>query len=281
MTTLYVSDLDGTLLSTDSRVTPESAAILSGLHREGALFTVATARTPATVEPLLRDTLTVDMAVVMTGASLWDRRHKAYADTLFIEPGTCRFISDTMTAHGLQPFVYTLGNDAILHAYHNGPLSPMDSKFIADRSNLKLKQFHIDNPRAASGVMDNTVLFFAMGSSDRVFPAAKVLEENLAYPTSVSAYVDIWGNDVAIVEVKAPGTSKAESVAQLKRRYNADRLVVFGDNLNDLSMMEIADIAVAVGNAVDAVKERADIVIGPNSTDSVARFVYDDYHSLI
>lgn len=55
---LFISDMDGTLLSTDSRVTPESARLLSELTRCGALITVATARTPATVEPLLKDVAT-------------------------------------------------------------------------------------------------------------------------------------------------------------------------------------------------------------------------------
>ena len=74
MKQLFVTDLDGTLLSTDSRVSPESAHIISELTRQGALITVATARTPATVEPLLRNTLTTPPAIVMTGAALWDRK---------------------------------------------------------------------------------------------------------------------------------------------------------------------------------------------------------------
>ncbi|MDE7397330.1 MAG: Cof-type HAD-IIB family hydrolase [Muribaculum sp.] len=279
MRTLYVSDMDGTLLSTDSRITPESAAILTGLNHDGALFTVATARTPATVEPLLRHTATVPLTVVMTGASLWNRTRRAYESTLFIHPSTCAHVAEVMKSFGLYPFVYTIDNNSILHAYHNGLLSKMDTKFIEDRRGLELKRFHIDEAYDAAALASHTVLYFAMGHSDKIFPAAEVLEKSNGYPTSVSAYVDIWGNDVAILEVKAPGTSKADSVVQLKRHYEADRLVVFGDNLNDLSMMEIADVAVAVGNAVDEVKAKADIVIGPNSADSVARFVYDDFHS--
>ena len=57
----------------------------------------------------------------------------------------------------------------------------------------------------------------------------------------------------------------------------ADRLVVFGDNINDLPMMRLADVAVAVENAVEEVKAEADIVIGPNTSDSVARFIIDDF----
>jgi hypothetical protein len=51
--TLYVSDLDGTLFGADSRVSATSAAILNKAISAGVMFTPATARTPATVQPLL------------------------------------------------------------------------------------------------------------------------------------------------------------------------------------------------------------------------------------
>ncbi|MDE5554439.1 MAG: HAD hydrolase family protein, partial [Muribaculaceae bacterium] len=65
--------MDGTLLGGDSMVSSETAAIISDLTRRGALITVATARTPATVVPLLADTLTTPPAIVMTGAAMWLR----------------------------------------------------------------------------------------------------------------------------------------------------------------------------------------------------------------
>jgi len=51
--------------------------------------------------------------------------------------------------------------------------------------------------------------------------------------------------------------------------------VVFGDNLNDLPMMAVADVAVAVENALPEVKAKADVVIGPNTDDAVARWIED------
>ena len=77
----------------------------------------------------------------------------------------------------------------------------------------------------------------------------------------------------------SPGViSKASAVTALKSELGADRLVVFGDSLNDLPMFDVADVAVAVGNALPEVKEAADIVIDPNYTDAVARFIYKDFH---
>lgn len=51
--TLYVSDLDGTLLGADSKISPTTAKILTRLASHGVMVTPATARTPATVQPLM------------------------------------------------------------------------------------------------------------------------------------------------------------------------------------------------------------------------------------
>jgi hydroxymethylpyrimidine pyrophosphatase-like HAD family hydrolase len=51
-------------------------------------------------------------------------------------------------------------------------------------------------------------------------------------------------------------------------------VVAFGDNYNDLSMLEAAGTGVAMGNAVDEVKARARVVIGDNESTSIAEFIY-------
>ncbi len=87
--TLYISDLDGTLLGADSRVSQRSTAILNELVRRGVMFTCATARTPATVQPLLsgiRQSVFTDAegmqrplpAIVMTGAGMWNRAESRF-----------------------------------------------------------------------------------------------------------------------------------------------------------------------------------------------------------
>ena len=51
--TLYVSDLDGTLLNSRSLVSPFTTAALNELIADGMMFSIATARTPATVVALM------------------------------------------------------------------------------------------------------------------------------------------------------------------------------------------------------------------------------------
>jgi hydroxymethylpyrimidine pyrophosphatase-like HAD family hydrolase len=50
-------------------------------------------------------------------------------------------------------------------------------------------------------------------------------------------------------------------------------VIAFGDNFNDISMLEAAGTGVAMGNADDAVKARANVVIGDNTTDAIADYI--------
>ena len=52
-----------------------------------------------------------------------------------------------------------------------------------------------------------------------------------------------------------------------------DQLVVFGDNLNDLPMIEIADYSLAPANALDAVKEKVNYVLDDCDHDGVAKYL--------
>ena len=114
-----------------------------------------------------------------------------------------------------------------------------------------------------------------MGPCERINALADDIRRSI--DCSVSNYVDIFGKDVGIIEIFAPEVSKANAVKRLARDINADRIVVFGDNLNDLPMMRIADLSVAVDNALPEVKNAASTVIGPNTSHSVARFIAEDF----
>ena len=73
--------------------------------------------------------------------------------------------------------------------------------------------------------------------------------------------------------------TKANAIDRLLADQGLSRhaLTVFGDQVNDLSMFEIAQRAVAVGNATEAVRSRATHIIGENERDSVAEFVAQDF----
>ncbi|MDE5687139.1 MAG: Cof-type HAD-IIB family hydrolase [Paramuribaculum sp.] len=268
---LFVTDLDGTLLDNYARIPSASARLISELSHCGALISIATARTPATVDLLMAHTFTTIPAIVMTGAAMWNRAHRCYMDPRFIGAADGAFAISRCREAGINPFIYTLGHGNVLHVYHNGGLNPKEDKFVADRRGLLLKKFHIDEPAGLADSFDNTMLIFATGPVEPIFELAEEFRQKTAL--SVSAYHDTYNPSAGILEILAGGVSKAAAVLKLKEITGADKLTVFGDNLNDLSMMAVADTAVATANAVESVRDAADIVIGPNTEDSVALYI--------
>lgn len=274
--TLYVSDMDGTLLSSDSRVSAESARIISELSAEGALITVATARTPATVVPLLADTRIAAEAIVMTGAARWDFRRGCFAHTHRIAAESTRRIIEICASRGAHPFVYIEAPDGrTMDVYHAAAaMNRAEESFYLERRHLKLKRFHLCKPVPADA-LERTLLMFAMGPRENIEEIAELIR--MSSDCNVSCYPDIFNENIGNLEIQAPGISKASAIRSLAAELGVERTVVFGDNLNDLPMFAIADEAVAVANAEPEVKAAATIIIGPNYTDAVARFIASDF----
>lgn len=272
--TLYVTDMDGTLLTSDSIVSPQSAKIINQLTDMGARITVATARTPATVVNLLSGTRLSLPAIVMTGAAMYDLSVGDYCNVHFIDPAVVAKAVDMFSEAGVRPFVYTLRDDQIIHAFHDAEMSDVEEAFYIMRRDMKLKRFRLGE-QLQQADMQRTVLMFCVGAKDLFEPLAVRMSEAIGYP--VTCYNDIFNDNTAFIEVFAPGVTKSRAVTDLARSCGASRIVAFGDNLNDLSMMRSADLGVAVSNAYDEVKDRADIVIGTNDEDAVARWIYKDF----
>ena len=74
-----------------------------------------------------------------------------------------------------------------------------------------------------------------------------------------------------LLEICPRGATKAQAILKIKERYHCDKIVVFGDSMNDISMFEIADESYAVANSCEELKKMATHVIGSNNEDCVIR----------
>lgn len=273
--TLYVSDLDGTLLGADSRL---SMATVEGLNRIidglGGLFTVATARTPATVVPLMQDVHARLPFIVIGGSAMWNPLTASYEHTRGIDDGTVNAVADVFDRHGAHPFIYRRHGSDLLYTHHYGPMSPQEERFVTERQHLPLKRFILDD-RDYRHSDDEALLIFSMNKFAVLDAIAADLRDTV--PTcSVMVYHDIFDESEGYLEIFTAGTSKAGAIRRLARQVGATRVVVFGDNRNDIAMMQAADCSVAVENAFPEVKAIASEVIGPNTADSVARWIEAD-----
>ncbi|MBR5171231.1 MAG: HAD-IIB family hydrolase [Muribaculaceae bacterium] len=272
MKTLYVSDLDGTLLGEDSRLSPGTITILNRIIGElGGLFTVATARTPATVVPLMQEVHAMLPFIVIGGSAMWNPVNRSYEHTRGIDDATVNAVADVFDRHHSHPFIYRRHGSSLLHTHHYGPLSPQEERFVAERQHLPLKKFFL-NDHDYRHSDDEALLMFSMNKYAVLKAIAEDLKASVA-TCSVMLYHDIFDESEGYLEIFTAGTSKAGAIRELARQVGAERVVVFGDNRNDIAMMQAADHSVAVGNAFPEVRAAASEVIGPNTEDSVARWI--------
>ena len=270
--TLYVSDLDGTLLDENSRLSTGTVDTLNRIIGElGGLFTIATARTPATVVPLMQEVHATLPFIVIGGSAMWNPLTQDYEHTRPIDDVTLNAVADVFDRHHFHPFIYRRHGHGLLHTHHYGPLSPQEERFVADRQHLPLKKFFLDDENYRHND-DEALLIFSMNK----YAVLKAIAADVKVAVStctVMLYHDIFDESEGYLEIFIAGTSKAAAIRHLAREMGAERVVVFGDNRNDIAMMQAADYSVAVDNAFPEVKAVASEMIGPNTADSVARWI--------
>lgn len=272
--TLYISDLDGTLLNRNSTVSPHSIEKINYLLQKGMLFTIATARTPATVVPLLEQ-LQIDIpAVLMNGAVLYDIRRKLYIRTNgFTDNSALRYI-DLLEKRGLIPFVYRIDNNK-LKVFHKPLTYDIQREFKRQRENTPYKEF-IPTINYSDELLDNPPLFLmVIDRFDKLQIAAA--EINRAGKCSFFCYRDIVDPEYGYLEIYPKGVSKAATAQQIIDKLTPWEVVAFGDNLNDMPLFKIADRRYAPENAVDEVKQQATAIIADNDHDGVALFLEKDF----
>ena len=81
-----------------------------------------------------------------------------------------------------------------------------------------------------------------------------------------------FGSGSRSVEINNVGVSKGNAVKVLAEHYGIKReeIVAIGDNENDLSMIEYAGVGIAMGNAIDSLKEISDYITNTNKNNGVA-----------
>lgn len=87
--------------------------------------------------------------------------------------------------------------------------------------------------------------------------------------------IEIASSSSRNIEITKKGVSKGSAVKKLAEYYNIKReeIIAIGDSENDMSMIEFAGLGVAMGNALEKVKAKADYVTDTNDNNGVAKVI--------
>lgn len=267
---LYLSDLDGTLLTPEATITDKTRDVLNNLIRAGLHFTVATARTQATVSQILRE-VAIDVPVIlMNGACVYHMSTGRYVKTEGLPEPARAVLFETLKKHQMEGFVYTV-DDNQLSTWYERIDTPAARRFVAEREQRYGKVFTAVSDFARD-LSDRTIVYYSItDKQERLTPLYEALAQTGLM--RVEFYRDVYQPGNSYLEICANTASKFCAVQYLRAEFGYNKITCFGDNVNDLPMFAASDERYAVGNALPEVKQQANAVIGSNTEDGVAMWL--------
>lgn len=269
MKTLYISDLDGTLLNENAEISDFTAEKLNEFIARGLNFSIATARTNATVVKMLQDVNINTPVILMNGVAIYDLKYGHYVDIKPLSDTAKKVLFDVIKEYIKSGFVYTIDNDS-LNTYYENTDSPNALAFIEERQRKYNKKF-IKVKSFTDCINKNIVYYSIDDRKENLIAAYEALSK--CKDLRVEFYRDIYNTEHWYLEVCSSKASKKNAVITLKNMLGFEKVICFGDNLNDLPMFEASDEAYAVMNAKDEVKAKADGIIESNNNNGVVKFI--------
>ena len=265
--TLYVTDLDGTLLRSDATLSPYTVSTINRLTEQGLAFTYATARSIESARPIAGELNLRLPAITRNGAVLADNATGKHLEKALFTEEEVALLKKLLPELPRCGFVSCFAGEDMFKSYVPGDLVPGMEKYV---------DYYRDDPKMKP-VKTLEEMFFGQPGyvtliDDRE-KAAKIYEKVRQYSGWECIFQKDTYWDEYWVEVCPRNCTKAKAILKMKEQYGFRKVVAFGDSVNDMPMFRAADEAYAVSNALEALKEIATGVIGGNNEDAVARFL--------
>jgi len=258
---LVATDVDGTLLDPDDRVSPRAAAVIGRLVAAGVGFVLVTGRPPRWIPPVVAELPIARLAVCANGAVLYDAADDQVIWTRTLDPAAllelAEAVAEVLPGSGLavervggsaddSSVAQFVAEQAYVHAWPNPDHAPAERPELLGQPAVKMLA-------RAPGL-----------SSDAMVAALAPVVGNRADLT--------FSHPRGLIEMSPPGVTKATGLEEVARRLGvgAADVVAFGDMPNDLEMLRWAGHGVAMGNAHPALLDVADEITATNGDDGLA-----------
>ena len=291
---LYVSDLDGTLLNSDALLNEDVPKRLNALIEQGLCFTVATARTYATVNSIMKDVNLTCPMILMNGVMIYDPVKKSCIHAEIIERDSVEYILKGRKKFGVTGFAYALSPEISEECSKSGETSVVDSavrvgksgrkmatyyekiatqhmeKFYTERRDLYHKPF--SKVEKLEDISGEDIIYFSICYEEEVLrPFYEYLKKDERL--NLNFYKDVYGDGLWYLEISHKNASKYYGIQKLRKLLHPAAITGMGDNLNDIPLFKACDRSCAVGNAHKEVKERADYILDTNLNAGVVKFL--------
>jgi len=252
---LVVSDVDGTLVTHDKRLTDGARRAVQRLHEAGIGFTITSSRPPVGMRFLIEPLgITLPLGP-FNGSSIVDTQLKPIEQHL-IPTNAARRSIELLERFGVDVWLFT--NEQWIVRRDDGKYVPHEQNTI-----------HFDPT-------------FAEHFEPWISAACKIVGASADAPLlerCEKAMQAALGNEASAVrsqsyylDITPPGHDKGTFVQAMARRLNIPtaEIATIGDMQNDLAMFKVSGLSVAMGNATDDVKRQATHVTGSNDDEGFA-----------
>lgn len=256
-------DLDGTLLTSEKKINPSAREAILEARKKGVKIFFASARSPRLDQTLgwtKRDFDLFDGAIYANGACVQFEGREEYSkiDERAVRAAVCA-VSEFEDVH------------ISLHTPHEGyafNFPPDDS--MESGWGLSGARILSINDETIQNTVKILVFYDHLTDASRPLPKALIQKIQSAAEPYARVYVTDEGKTVQLSSLKA---GKKNAIEGLMERLLADQseIAVFGDDLNDLEMIEAFENSVAMGNGAAEIQKRAKYVTGSNDADGIAQ----------
>ena len=269
--TLYVTDLDGTLMRGDKSVSERSISIINKLIEEGMNFTVASARSVSSLQHIVKP-LDISIPLVVRNG------------TALAAPGTLEIMEKAVFTKEEVSSIKEILTDLPVYGFtsiwHGGE---MEKVFYAGEHSLGIKKYleEHEGEKGLKIVSDIDELWAGDVGYITMIDDRDVLRPVYEKVKDSSGWEAVFQQDSYDeeywLEICPENSTKAKAIVRLKEKLGLEKIVVFGDSVNDIPMFQVADEAYAVENALPELKKYATAVIGSNEEDGVAEYLQQLY----
>jgi Cof subfamily protein (haloacid dehalogenase superfamily) len=271
MPKLYITDLDHTFLHSTQTVTNFSRKIWNEKSNH-ALLSIATARSFSKTSEFLKGLDLKAPLILMDGAMVVSPEKKLIdIKTLNKEIGDA--IIEESVQFGIYPYVISLNDHNTLDETFSIPPILNNYQEFLIRENYATDK-RLNHKKRIEGANDTLKLVY-MGEEKVLRPLAEHLSKTFGDSIEVKLAPENYMK-CYFLTILHPLSDKAHALTKVLEYLNKDSIetTVFGDGLNDIGMFKLAGTAVAVSNALDEVKNEADIILTKsNDEDAVANYL--------
>lgn len=264
MSTLYVSDLDGTLLRSDESVSEYTVEAVNALVNRGIRFSYATARSLITAKKATKGLEANIPLIVYNGAFVVDNGTEQLLIGNFFD-GTVGEVLEDLFASGIYPIVYAYIHGKERFSFVPGLCSEGARRFLDTRKgDRRTRQAQMPEELKAGDIFYITCI----DESEKLGP----LYEKYRCRYHCVYHTDIYSGEQWL-EIMPREASKSNAAKQLQAMLGCDKLIVFGDGKNDIDLFQAADECYAMANAHEDLKKLATGILLSNDEDGVARWL--------